>query len=101
MTIFTVRVTRTYTERVTEYVDVEVIGDADDGYAAPRLAKDLVEAHMACCHDLPWQEVKVEQISKHTEIYQSELKDSPAHDVAPIMQPPAPTSVPTDYKDIF
>lgn len=52
-----VRVMRTQTLIVTEYVAVDVCQDADDSKNPESLAENLVKAMDAAGHDIDWQHV--------------------------------------------
>jgi hypothetical protein len=68
MTITVVRVRQTYTERVTEFFDVEVVHDADEHkYTICDRAKSFVTASEAIGKDIDWAEEKCERINTYSE----------------------------------
>ena len=97
MTITVVRVTRTYEQTVTEYVDVEVIHDDSVGdYTIETNAKTLIEAKIACGQDIGWEKSHAKMKDYPRERLNAEIMGNSA----PSWEPEIPAPPPVPLSDL-
>jgi hypothetical protein len=84
MTVTTVRVTRSYKQSVSEYVDVSVAHDEGaQSFSIETRAEQLVKAQMDCGHDIAWEEKSCVRENYPAQTVKAEILTSEVTDERP------------------
>lgn len=90
----TVRVTRTITREIVEYIDVTVVTDVTDIYPSHEVrAEKLVKAQIDCGDDIDWENLSDKELSYPRPTFETEIILPPPlseADLAEIITPPPP-----------